>query len=109
MKRRPVATRTAASVFVVAVAAGLWAHAAEQPRPNFSGVWSRIRDTAPQRPAAQPVRQFWAAGQPVTFTQDEGTLTIAYKDNGRNHSPVRLAYDLHGAKAENMHPSGPWP
>ena len=108
MRLRSLATGTVA-VLALALAAGPWTHAAEQEKPNFSGVWSRIPETVQGRPAERRVLQHWAAGQPVTFTQDEATLTIAYVGNGRNHNRVRLAYDLRGAKTPNMSPSGPWP
>ena len=79
-----------------------------QPKPNFSGVWIG-RSVLRGQPVPSPVPQHWAQGQPVTITQDDTTITLAYVSTGRSHNPVRLSYRLDGTVTANTSPQGPRP
>jgi hypothetical protein len=69
-----------------------------QERPNFSGVWN---GTFVSGSGTTPVFSPALADSPVTITQDESSITIAYVSRGRSHRRVLLTYKFDGSEIKN--------
>ena len=85
---------------VVALAAALTIAVTDQPRPDFTGVWTFVSPPAAEASKASFLRTW--TGDPVTITQDATTITIEYVSNTRAHAPVKLIYNLDGSERTNV-------
>jgi hypothetical protein len=89
---------TAAALFAATVtvtASSPVSIAQAQGRPNFSGVWS---GTFVSQSGRDPVVSPVFADSPVTITQVESSLTLAYVSKGRSHRRVLLTYKFDGSE-----------
>ena len=66
-----------------------------QAKPNFSGVWT---GTFVSQSGSDPVVSPVFADSPVTITQLESSVTLAYVSRGRSHRNVSLTYKFDGSE-----------
>jgi len=104
-----------AGIFAAAVALALAApDLAAQSRPNFSGRWTVVTDTAASEAGARgrgagrgrgPVSGDMGSGwgSTITLTQDATTLTLEYDFfvRGDLQPPLKVSYRLDGAESRN--------
>jgi len=108
---RKVHTMKHAGVFAAALALALAAPArAAQSKPDFSGRWTLVPDTAASEAGARgrgrgPVSGDMGSGwgPTITFAQDASTLTLEYDFfvRGDLQPPLTFSYRLDGAESRN--------